>query len=55
MTLKAYEKPTITTIDSAEILEQIGPAQAWRSGAHPHPYSEIDSTASGGSSTTFGR
>lgn len=56
MNRKAYEKPAITTIDSAAVLEQIGPAQASVSGAEQAtPYSTLDSRAGGGSSSTFGR
>ena len=52
--LKAYERPTITTIDSTEILEQIGPAQAFRSGAYTHPYGTIDPSSGGGPGSSFG-
>ncbi len=55
MTRKVYEKPTITTIDSAEILEQIGPAQAFVSGAQPMPYEQIHGSGGGRRSGSAGR
>jgi hypothetical protein len=56
-TLKVYEKPSITTLDSAAILDQIGPAQAASSGTQsPDPYNEVTRTAGGnGSRTHFGQ
>ena len=56
-TLKSYEKPSITTLDSAAILDQIGPAQAASSGTQsPNPYEEVTRSGGGNSSRThFGR
>jgi len=53
--LKIYERPSITTLDSEAILDRIGPAQATASGNYPNPYSEVTPSSGGGSSKTFGR
>jgi len=46
--MSGYEKPSVTTLDSREVLAMLGPAQGMASGAvGTQPYPEIDTQSRG--------